>query len=482
MAEILQTQSDLAFRSTSELSDLMQRRELSPVELLDHCLDRIERLNPELNAFVKLRSDQARAEARESEDRWRRGEPRALEGISVPIKDNVAVAGCPMSMGSRMGVTFDMPADAELVARLRRAGAVIPGKTNLPEFGTIPSTEGELHGASRNPWDVTRTAGGSSGGAAVAVASGMAPIAHGNDGGGSLRVPAACCGLFSLKPSRGRVPHGPFETETIAGLTIDGFISRSVRDNARLLDVIAGPVPGDPYPAPRPARPFEEEAQRDPGRLRIAWTSEAPLEVPVHPAHVAAVRDAAELCASLGHTVEEATPDWRDESVAVLFIQLWASLIGSTIELLAEVGGDPGTIERHNAALHQLARELPANRLGVTITRLHQYAWRVSSLWERFDVVLTPTLAEPPLELGTLFELSDGDPLYPLNRAGLWIPFLPLLNVTGQPAANLPLSWHEGLPVGVQMIGRMHDEATLYRLSAQLESARPWSARRPPVS
>jgi amidase len=201
----------------------------------------------------------------------------------VPIKDNVALSGARMTLASRMGPSFEMPVDAELVARLRRAGAVFPGKTNLPEFGAVPSTEGALHGAAHNPWDLTRTPGGSSGGAAAAVASGMAPIAHGNDGGGSLRVPAACCGVFGLKPSRGRVTHGPLEPESIGGLTVDGFISRSVRDNARFLDVIAGPLPGDPFPAPPPVRPFEAEAQTEPGRLRIAWTTEGPIEAPLHP-------------------------------------------------------------------------------------------------------------------------------------------------------------------------------------------------------
>jgi len=478
----MQTQRELSFLSTTELSDLLVRKEISPVELLDNSLKTIERLNGELNAFVLVLADEARAQARESEERLRRGEGRLLEGIPVPIKDNIALAGAPMTISSRMGPKGPMPVDAELVARLRRAGTVFPGKTNLPEFGTIPSTEGELHGAAHNPWDLTRTPGGSSGGAAAAVASGMAPIAHGNDGGGSLRVPAACCGLYSLKPSRGRVTHGPIETESVLGLTIDGFISRTVRDNARFLDAVAGPLPGDPYPAPPPLRPFEEEAQTEPGRLRIAWTTAGPIDVPVHPAHAAAVSDAATLCASLGHDVEEATPDWQDDSIVMLFIQLWSSLIGSLVDVLADMGGDPDEAEPHNRALHEFGQAMTANQLGVTVFRLEQFAWRVCAFWERFDVLLTPTLAEPPLKLGTLFELAGDDPLYPLNRAGMWIPCTPIVNVTGQPAANLPLSWHDGLPVGVQAIGRMHDEATLYRLSAQLEAARPWADRRPPVS
>ena len=478
----MQVETGLSFLSTTELSELMLRGELSPVELLEHCLARIEQLDGTLHAFTQVLADSAGAQARESEERLRRKEPRALEGLPVPIKDNVALAGAHLTFASRMAPAFAMPMDAVLVARLREAGAVFPGKTKLPEFGTVPSTEGELHGPTHNPWDVSRTPGGSSGGSAAAVASGMVPIAHGNDGGGSLRIPAACCGVFSMKPSRGRVTHGPFETETIGGLTIDGFISRSVRDNARFLDVIAGPIPGDPYPAPAPVRPFEEEAQREPGRLRIAWTTTMPIDVEVHPAHAAALEDAAALCASLGHEVEQATPEWRDDNLISLFIQLWASVIGTGVELLAELGGDPSAIESHNRALHELGRELSANQLGVTVSKLHRYAWRACAFWDRFDVLLTPTLSEPPLPLGALFELSGDDPLYPINRAGLWVPSTPVANVTGQPAVNLPLSWHEGLPVGIQAIGRMHDEATLYRLSAQLEAARPWAERRPPVS
>ncbi len=475
-------ESDLTFLSTTELTRLMQRRELSPVELLDSCLERIETLDSRLNGFVLVRGEQARAEARVSEHRLLRGEAGPLEGIPVPIKDNVALAGAPLGFASRMAPPFDMPVDAELVRRLREAGAVVPGKTNLPEFGTIPTTEGDVHGACHNPWDLTRTPGGSSGGAAVAVAAGMAPVAHGNDGGGSLRIPAACCGLFSLKPSRGRVPHGPLDTETIGGLSSDGFISRSVRDNARLLDVVAGGLIGDPFPAPPPRRSFESAAQSEPGRLRIAWTVDAPIHVTIHAAHAAAVREAAELCASLGHDVEEATPDWRDDSLATLFTRLWATLIGSGIELLAELGGDPDTVEPHNRALHQLGAGLSANQLGVAATKLQHYARRVCAFWGRFDVLLTPTLAEPPLELGALFERSAADPLYPIDRAGQWIPCTPVVNVTGQPAANLPLSWHQGLPVGVQAIGRLYEEATLYQLAAQLEASRPWAERRPPFT
>jgi amidase len=285
-----------------------------------------------------------------------------------------------------------------------------------------------------------------------------------------------------MKPSRGRVTPGAVDTEGIGGLTIDGFISRSVRDNARFLDAVAGAMAGDPWPAPAPVRPFVAEAETDPGRLRIAWTSTGPIEVPLHPAHIAAVRDAAELCSSLGHDVEEATPDWQDDSIVMLFIQLWASVTATQMDVLSESGGDPAAAEPHNRALHDFAQSITASRLGVTVRSLRQYARRVCSFWDRYDVLLTPTTAEPPLELGTIFELSDADPLFPLNRAGLWIPCTPVVNVTGQPAVSLPLSWHDGLPVGVQAIARIHDEATLFRLSAQLEQARPWAERRPPVS
>jgi amidase len=375
-----------------------------------------------------------------------------------------------------------MPFDAEVVARLRSAGAVFPGKTNLPEFGTIPSCEGGRFGAVHNPYDLSRTAGGSSGGSAAAVAAGLAPVAQGNDGGGSLRIPASCCGLFTVKPTRGRISLAPLVGDNPFGLLHEGFITRTVADSALLLDIASGDAPGDPYVAPPPQRPFAEEVGASAGHLRIGFTATPPIDFPVHDACVAAVRDAAALCESLGHRVEEFTPDWREDMLIPWFYQVWAAAIGSTIEFLTEMGGNPELCEPHNRALLELGQSLTATAYFVTANKLSGYVRRVAAAWQTYDVILTPTLAEPPLTLGTLFELADSDPMYPVNRAGMFTPFTPLINLTGQPAASLPLSTHDGLPIGVHAIGRFGDEATLFRLSAQLEEASPWVDRRPAIA
>jgi amidase len=478
----VQITKDLTSISVTDLVAAIREKEISPVEVVDHYLERTEELNPKLNAFVAILGDQARAQARESEGRIQRGEARPLEGVPIPIKDNVLLAGVPMFEGSRMAPDMPAPMDTELVARLRNAGAVFTGKTNLPEFGTIPSTEGDRFGAAHNPWDLSRTPGGSSGGSAAAVAAGLAPAAHGNDGGGSLRIPASCCGVFSIKPSRGRVSRGPLPGNDPAGFVIDGFLTRTVRDNALLMDVVSGPGLGDPYWAPPPERPFVDEVGASPGRLRIGWTEVSPIDVPVDPACSAAVRDAAELCESLGHRVEEHTPGWRNDELLPLFMQVWASLVGTDVEFWASLGGDPSLAEPHNRALWEQGKALPATSLGLAIAKLQLFVRQILTSWETYDVILTPTLALPPVPLGWMFQGSDADPLAPMTMAGVFTPFTAQINVSGQPAASLPLSWHDGLPIGVQAIGRPAGESALYRLCAQMEEARPWADRRPPIA
>jgi amidase len=465
----------------SRLAAAMATGELSPVELVEACLARIEQADGGINAFAVVLADAARAQARESERRLRDGRARPLEGVPVAIKDEALVAGAPTSFGSAMTPPLVLPVDAQPVARLRAAGAVLLGKTTMPEFGTLPSTEGRHLGSCHNPWDRSRTAGGSSGGSAAAVATGMVPVALGSDSAGSLRIPAACCGLYGLKPSRGRVSLAPLLGDSPMGLLTSGFITRSVLDNALLLDTVGGPVTGDPYWAPPPPRPFAEEVGAPPGRLRIGWTAAPPLDVPVHPACVTAVEDAATLCERLGHEVAELTPDWRDDALMAGFLQVWAATIGWLIEQIAAFGGDPAAIEPHNRALWELGRATPSTAYLLAVTRLQAYARRVAATWDGIDILLTPTLAEPPLRLGTLFEGAAADPLAPLTRSATFIPFTPFANITGQPAASLPLSWHEGLPVGVQAIARSGDEATLLRLSAQLEEAHPWADCHPDV-
>ncbi|HXZ99771.1 MAG TPA: amidase [Candidatus Binatia bacterium] len=471
------------FTPALELIAALRAREASPVELLEAVLTAITEAQPRLNAFTVLLEAEARAQAGESERRILAGEGRPLEGLPIPIKDNVLVAGAPLSDGSRMTPELPMTMDTELVARLRRAGAVLVGKTNLPEFGTISTTENLRFGATRNPWDPSRTAGGSSGGSAAAVAAGLVPAAHGNDGGGSLRIPAACCGLFALKPSRGRIPRGPLPGNDPALLVVDGFLTRSVADNALLLDAVSGAALGDPLGTPPPERSFSAEVVADPGRLRIGWTVTPPAGFPVDRECVRAVDAAVRLAANLGHEVEPFTPDWQSEAMLEDFLDIWAAEIGATMDFYASLGGDPGLAEPHNRALRERARGLDSAELTLKLSRLQLLARRVLAAHERYELILTPTLARPPVPLGWHFPDASGqDPLVVLRRAAEFSPFTAIANLTGQPAVSLPLHWSGDLPIGVMALGRPYGEAALLRFSAQMEAARPWAGRRPPAA
>jgi len=470
---------EMGFRPAIELLREMRTRQLSPVQLLDDVLVALEAEQPRLNAFTRVLADQARAQAEESERRLLAGEARPLEGLPIPIKDNVLVAGVPVTDGSRMTPDFPAPSDTELVGRLRRAGAVFVAKTNLPEFGTISTTENVRFGATRNPWDLSRTAGGSSGGSAAAVAAGIVPAAHGNDGGGSLRIPASCCGLFSLRPSRGRVPRGPLPGNDPALLVVDGFITRSVADNALLLDVVSGPALGDPVTAPSPPRPFGDEVMHAPNSLRIGWTATPVPGLTVDPACAAAVEEAARLSEELGHHVEPVALNWGSDTLANDFLDLWAGLIGANIDFYTSLGGNPDLVEPHNRALRERARGIDAAQLMVTMARLQGVARQVLAASSSYDLILTPTLALPPVPLGWHFQGAEVDPMAVLTNAARFTPFASVANLTGQPVAALPLSWHEGLPIGVSAFGRPYDEATLFRYGAQVEAARPWADRRP---
>jgi amidase len=470
---------ELGFASTVELSDRLRRREISAVELLDSCLDRISRLEPEINAFVEVLGETARAAAVESDRRLAAGDGvRPLEGIPVPIKDLLPVRGCRLGFGSRLSPPFEMPDDAVLVERLRSAGAVIVGRTTLPELGTVPSTESAFGGATHNPWNLAYSPGGSSGGAAAAVAAGMVPAAHGSDGGGSLRVPASVCGLFTLKPTRGLSTRAPLEDDF--SLTVDGFLTRTVADNARLLDVVAGSAVGDPYfyPAPRPT--FSEQIARAPRRLQIAVATSPAIDVPVHPACVGAARAAADLLADLGHDVVEAAPDWHEGGLSESFLSLWAMLIGSGLELIAQFGG--GSVEDaepHNRALHAMARSIDSLKQGMAMASGRSYCRRVLEFYRSYDALVTPTLAEPPWKLGEVFKDVETEPMAPFVRSTPIVAFTALCNMAGQPAVSLPLGEHEGMPVGVQIAGRLGDDGLLLSLAAQVEAAAPWAGRRP---
>jgi amidase len=388
--------------------------------------------------------------------------------VPLPVKDLTETAGIRTTLSTR-AFADNVPArDTTVVRRLREAGFVLLGKTNTPELGLIPFTTSELNGTTRNPWDVARTAGGSSGGAAAAVAAGLAPAAHGSDGGGSIRIPASCCGVYGLKPSRGRVSPAPYPD--VYGLATAGPITRTVADAAALLDVLAGPEVGDVYRCAPPPRPFAAEVGADPGRLRVAWTVEPPLEAPVDRACVRAAEEAAALLAELGHDVVEAAPPWRSDALLPLFTRVW-----QTIPTLygpdARAGYEPLA-----AALAAQADTTSSSDYVHAQLALQAYARAVVAFWDGFDLLLTPTLALPPVPHD--WQDVEPEPLRRFARNAQFTPFAAVANLTGQPSASLPLhSSDDGLPVGVMLTARPEDEATLLRVSAQLEAARPWRDR-----
>ncbi|HET7572946.1 MAG TPA: amidase [Gaiellaceae bacterium] len=464
--------SEPAFATALELAAKVRAREVSPLELVDLYLERIERLDPQLNAYVLVDAEGARAAARAAES----GPEAPFRGVPLPIKDLHEVAGLRTTYSTKAYAENVSPRDAAAVGRLRAAGFVFLGKTNTPELGTIAQTESELNGPCRNPWDTNLTPGGSSGGAAAAVAAGLAPAAHGSDGGGSIRTPASCCGLVGLKPSRGRVSPAPFGSGSL-GLGTQGPLARTVHDAAALLDAMTGYEPGDVFVAPPPERPFLAEADAEPGRLRVAVTTEPPIDVPVDPECERAARSTADLLAELGHEVVEATPPWRSDETLPHFIRVWqAGPATAGIE-------DVSLLEPINRALAEDALATSSPAYVLSVYALQAAVRRIVGFWQDVDVVLTPTLAMLPVPIGWTYEDTDGDARLAFARQTLFTPFTPLVNVTGQPAVSLPLHWTDGgLPVGVQLIGKPFAEATLVRLAAQLERARPWRDRRPPVS
>jgi amidase len=471
--------NELALLDATAQADLVRRRQVKPIELVDAAIARIERLNPMLNAVVTPLFESARTVARGTLPEG------PFRGVPFLLKDLFAsYAGVRMTAGSAFLRDFVPDHDSELVLRLKRAGLIIVGKTNTPEFGLLPTTEPRLFGPSRNPWDPSRTTGGSSGGSAAAVAAGMVAMAHGNDGGGSIRLPASCCGVFGLKPTRARNPLGPDVGDALSGLAAEHAITRSVRDSAALLDATSGPDIGDPYYAPPPARPFLQEVGADPGKLRVAFTTTAPTGVPIHPDCIRAVREAASLCSKLGHEVSEAAPPIDGGLFANCFMTLWAVGCTRSVDGSAILTGrkpTPDQFEELTWALAEQGRVVTGSAYLRAVGVLQVIARQIARFFLNYDVWLTPTVAEPPLPLGS-FDPQPGNPLYGLQRATGFVPFTPLSNVTGQPAMSVPLFWNaEGLPVGVHFVGRFGDEATLFRLASQLEAAQPWAARQPKV-
>jgi amidase len=458
-----------------ELAGGLRRREISALELLDACLAAVDARNPQLNAVIWRDDAQARASAEEADRRLAAGEEAPFLGVPLPIKDLTPVAGWPVTYGSS-GAPEGPSEESELVVdALVEAGFVLCGRTNTPAFGVITAAENTRYGISRNPWDTNRSPGGSSGGAAGAVAGGMFPIAHANDGGGSIRIPAAYCGLVGLKPSRGRVPR---LAQGWLGAIVEGVVSRTVADTAAVLDAVSGPDPLAWYNAPPPLRPFAQETAAPPERLRIGLMAQAPLGIPTDPACVAAARGAAALLERLGHAVEEVEVPTISEELVPPFVVL-------TQGGLADYEGvDWSAVEPHIAHQRKASSETGAYDYVLAARTLERLSRREIARWGRdFDVLVTPTSAILPPVAGSILEAQHAAPDQPVLDVVASVSFTAFGNVTGLPAVSLPLHWSEdGLPVGVHLVGGPWQEALLIALSAQLEEAQPWAQRVPPIA
>jgi len=470
--------SELMFRPAYELAAMVRRGEVSSTELVETSLARIEEHNPGLNAFVDVDAQGALAAAAEIGQ----GDARPFAGVPVAIKNNRPVKGMRLTYGCSLMADYVVDYDHNVTRRLKDAGFVIVGTTTLPEYGILPTSEARLFGPTRNPWDRERTPGGSSGGAAAAVAAGLVPVAHGNDGGGSVRIPAACCGLVGLKPARGRISAAPELGDSSLG--IDGMLTRTVADTAAILDVLAGYEPGDATWAPPPVEPFAVTAAREPKALRIAATTLPPTpDAVVDPVCADAVAKAGELLRGLGHEVEEVDPPWRHDGLSQLFGGVFSSQIALSIGYSGIVAGrepSEADMEPMSWAIFSMVRKLGAiDNLAMTV-RLQAFTRQLVAFLSGYDALLTPALAERPLPLGTL-DTAAPNPIDTFTRSGLFTPFTPIFNASGQPGISVPLYHGEdGLPLGVQLVGRPAGEAELLSLATQLEAAQPWADRRPP--
>lgn len=440
--------------------------------MLAAALARIEAIDPSLGAFTDVQGERAMADAAAIGP----GDTRVFAGVPVAVKANVPVAGMELDLGSRLLAGHRPGHDAHLVRRLHEAGFVVLGTTKLSEFGILPTTEPRHGGPARNPWDRERTPGGSSGGAAAAVAAGLVPVAHGNDGGGSLRIPAACCGLVGLKPSRGRISRGPDLGDSF--LVSDGVLTRTVQDTAALLDVLAGYEAGDATWAPPPGEPFALALRRPPGPLRIAVCAENPQSVAPGPDALEALRGTAELLTGLGHEVAEAVPPSPGAEGLETFLQVFAPAVALGVAWGERRAGRPATaeeIEPLSAAVRDFARALPSTGYLSALAQLQAVARAVIAFFADWDVLLTPVLAAPPLPIGTL-DGCGADPLADLRRSGTFAPYTAMFNATGQPAISVPAGFAaDGLPTAVQLVGRPLGEQTLLQVAAQLEAVRPWA-------
>lgn len=494
------THDEYLAHDATGIAALVRAGEVTAPELLEIALARIEALNPVINAVVRLMENDARRDAA-------RPAEGPFAGVPFLAKDLASMyAGHPTSAGSRFLVDQVVSWDSELAIRVRASGVSVLGKTNTPEWGLLPVTEPELWGPCRNPWDPSRTPGGSSGGSGAAIAAGIVPMAGGGDGGGSIRIPASCCGLFGLKPSRGRTPTGPNRGQFWRGAAVEHVLTRSVRDSAAMLDATHGADPGAAFEIPAPAGPWVNDVTRDPGTLRIAWTTVPCVDTPVHPDCRAAVADAADLLGQLGHVVVEDHVPVDGARFARDFLTIVAGELGADLADAEKlVGRKPrrSELEPATRALALVSDALSANEYASALRRMEVMGRAVGAFFERYDVVLTPTLSTPPPLIGAIAPTANERAqlkflgLFGSGRlvkaAGLldeaaktaldFIPWTPIYNVTGHPAMSVPLHWNEaGLPVGVHLVGRFAAEDTLFSLAGQLERARPWFDRLPELA
>jgi len=457
-------------------AELIRLKKISPLELVDSAIARIEKFDPALNSIITRTFEQARKRASQPLPAG------PFSGVPFLVKDLEPVAGVRQTFGSGAFKSNVAMYTSEVILRMERAGLIMVGKSNTPEFGLLPVTEPRAFGATHNPWNAAHSPGGSSGGAAAAVAAGLVPIATASDGGGSIRIPSSCCGLFGLKISRGRNPEAPGVKDD--GLSVIHCVARSVRDSAALLDATRGPTAGERWYAPPPQRPYSQEVGTPPGRLRIAFTTKDFAGNPVHPDCAQAVTSTAKLCEELGHTVEEAVPQFDGRLFGESFLVLWAAVAGRAVKTAKKLSGGKitaGAFEPWTQKLVEMDAKYDPSDVSMVWTGVAQQAnLAMVKFLTKYDVLLTPTLGRPPVKIGELDQTWPVEKLIPWLNA--YVPFTPLANATGQPAMSVPLYWNaDGLPIGSHFFGHHTDEVTLLRLASQLEQARPWTKRRPPA-
>lgn len=465
-----------------ELARIIREKQVSAAEVTEAAFEAVRRVNPQLNFLVAETPAEAQAAIAQLPY------DAVFAGVPILIKDVVmSVAGWPQEMGSGLAQGFISSEDSEFTKRLRRAGFVFVGRSATPEFGASFTTEPRVTGPTRNPWDVQRSPGGSSGGAAAAVAAGVVPLAHGGDMGGSIRVPAHCCGVFGLKPTRGRNPLGPQSGGMGSGLAVPHFITRSVRDSAAALDATAGPDVGCDYTAPPPSGKFADAVRRAPRKLRIAYSTASPHGGEVSPDVAAAASESAALCAKLGHSVELEGPQIDGDELLDILAVIACAGIFHLVRILEEATGrvaGPEHLEGATLAMARRGAQISADEYLGALNALNGFNRRVGHFFERYDVLITPTMTRPALPLRTINSDEEVDDIMEHMRHDFrLVPFTAPYNATGQPAMSVPLHQSsDGLPIGTQFIGRFAEEETLFSLAGQLETASPWIGRHPPIS